>query len=40
MKFDPNKIWAFLGKISAIILTQIAFTQLTLLVFKNCLTVY
>ena len=39
-KIDPNKIWAFIGKVSAIVLAQITFTQLALLVFKYCLTVY
>ena len=39
-EIDPNKIWSFVGKISAIVLAQIAFTQLSLFILNNCITVY
>ena len=39
-KINSNKIWAIIGKVSVIVLTQIAFTQLSLFILNNCITVY
>ncbi len=39
-KIDSNKVWAFIGKISVVVLMQIAFAQLSLLILNNCITVY
>ena len=39
-KINSNKIWAIIGKVSVIVLTQITFVQLSLFILNNCITVY
>ena len=39
-KIEPTKVWAFIGKISAVIVTQVVFAQLSLFILNNCITVY
>ena len=39
-KIDPNKIWAFIGKVTVVVIAQITFAQLSLFVLNNCITVY
>ena len=39
-RIDPNKVWAFIGKVSAIVIAQTTFAQLSLFILNNCITVY